>query len=121
METSSLGSALMSIATFGFPALVLLAWLYFRHKTRLTQLEVIGKIIERGDELDPEMEKILKDGYSRSHKLDYRSAVLWIAVGISFFMVLILTTPDQASVALILVAVGIARLIAGFYRWREAE
>lgn len=116
-----MGSALMSIATFGIPALVVLAWLYFRHKTRLAQLEVIGKIIERGNELDPEMEKILKDGYSRSHKLDYRSAALWIALGISFFIVLIFSTPDEAPAALIFLAIGIARLIAGYYRWREAE
>lgn len=121
MEGGSMSGALGALATFGFPALFGIAWLYFRNRARVAQLETIAKIVEAGKELDPELDKILKDGYRRNHKLDYRSGTIWLAIGIPLYVGMLMTSPDEAYVAFIIIGIGIAYFISGYYRWREAE
>jgi len=95
--------------------------LYFIHRVKAKKLDSIIKVVELGGNVDPEMMKILSTS-SVSYRTDYRYGLIWIAIGIPLFAgILIESGVGEAVFGSIPLLIGIAYLISGKLKLREAD
>lgn len=99
-----------------------LSILYFINRGQDKKLETIIKVVELGGTLDPEMMKMLT-GNSMSYKTDYKSGLIWLAIGLPIFLGILLESgASEAIFGSIPALIGVAYIISGKYRLRgEAD
>lgn len=104
-------------------ALIVIALLVFLYKSKVRKLETLVKIVELGGNVDPDMMKMLSAGGNANHKTDYKYGLIWLAVGIPLFLGVLFDEGADGGIAFTLVPilVGIAFLISGKYKLREAD
>ncbi len=94
---------------------------YFVSKIKTKKMDTLIKIVELGGNVDEETLKMLGDGRG-DHKADYRSGLIWLAVGLPLSLGIWMGSGiEEAVFGTIPVFVGIAYLIAGKYRLRESS
>ncbi|MBL4572674.1 MAG: hypothetical protein JKY86_06335 [Gammaproteobacteria bacterium] len=97
-----------------------LSILYFINRGHDKKLDTITKVVELGGTLDPEMMKMLT-GNSVSYKTDYKSGLIWLAIGLPvFFGIWLESGVAEAIFGAIPALIGVAYLISGKYRLRGA-
>lgn len=98
-----------------------LSILYFIHRVKAKKLDTIIKVVELGGSVDPEMMKMLSDT-SASYKTDYKYGLIWLAIGIPLVAGIGLESGmGEAVFGSIPLLIGVAYLISGKYRLREAD
>jgi len=98
-----------------------LSILYFIHRVKAKKLDTIIKVVELGGTVDPEMMKILSQS-SASYKTDYKYGLIWLAIGIPLFAGIGLQNGmGEAIFGSIPLLIGVAYLISGKFRLREAD
>lgn len=94
---------------------------YFASKIKSKKMDTLIKIVEMGGTADEETMKMLSGG-GGDHKADYRNGLIWLAIGIPLSLGIWMESGiEEAIFGTIPVFVGIAFLIAGKYRLREAS
>lgn len=116
------GEALIAIISVIFSLGVLpLGILYFIHRVKAKKLDTIIKVVELGGTVDPEMMKMLSQT-SASYKTDYKYGLIWLAIGIPLVAGIGLESGmGEAIFGSIPLLIGVAYLISGKYRLREAD
>jgi len=96
---------------------------YFLHRTKAKKLDTIIKIVELGGTVDPDMMKMLSDSNtSASYKTDYKYGLIWLAIGIPLCAGIWLDSGTGGAIfGSIPLLIGVAYLISGKYRLREAD
>lgn len=98
-----------------------LSILYFLHRVRAKKLDTIIKLVELSGNVDADMMKSLGDG-GNTYKTDYKYGLIWLAIGIPLFGgVWMESSIAEAVFCSIPILIGIAYLISGKYRLREAD
>lgn len=95
--------------------------LYFIHRVKAKKLDALIKVVELGGAVDPEMMKMLSNS-GASYKTDYKYGLIWLAIGLPLCGGI--WAEEGATGAIfgaIPVLIGIAYLISGKYRLREAD
>lgn len=101
----------------GLPLIVF----YFINKTKTSKIDALVKIVELGGKVDEETMKMLNDG-GGNHKTDYRSGLIWLAIGLPLALGIWMENGmGEAVFGTIPVFVGIAYLISGKFRLRESD
>lgn len=96
-------------------------FLYFIHRVKAKKLDTIIKVVELGGTVDPEMMKMLSDT-SASYKTDYKYGLIWLAIGIPVVAGIGLENGIREAIfGSIPMLIGVAYLISGKYRLREAD
>lgn len=94
--------------------------LVFLYKSRARKLDTLVRIIELGGNVEPETIRALSTD-SSNYKNDFRSGLIWLAVGIPLSIGMYFDEGIGAAIfGLVPVLIGIAHLISGKYRWRES-
>lgn len=112
--------AIPVITIFGvLPACVL----YFIHRMKAKKLDTIIKVVELGGTVDPDMMKMLSDSNTgASYKADYKYGLIWLAIGIPLCAGIGLESGmGEAIFGSIPLLIGVAYLISGKFRLREAD
>ena len=120
MESQVLIVVTPVIIIFGIlPACVL----YFIHRMKAKKLDTLIKIVELGGTVDPDMMQMLSDGSANAnYKIDYKYGLIWLAVGVPLCAGIWLGSGMEAAIfGSIPLLIGIAYLISGKYRLREAN
>lgn len=95
--------------------------LYFVHRVKAKKLDTIVKVVEIGGTVDPEMMKALSST-AAGYKTDYKYGLIWLAIGVPVFVGVWLDVGiAQAIFGSIPALIGVAYIISGKYRLREAE
>jgi hypothetical protein len=98
-----------------------LSIVYFANRGHDKKMDTIAKVVELGGTLDPEMMKMLT-GNSVSYKTDYKSGLIWLAIGLPLFLGIWLESgASEAIFGSIPALIGVAYLISGKYRLRGEE
>ena len=98
-----------------------LSILYFIHRVKAKRLDTIVKVIELGGTVDAETMKALSATNS-GFKTDYKYGLVWLAIGIPLFVGIWLESSlSEAVFGSIPALIGVAYLISGKYRLREAD
>jgi len=97
--------------------IAILTYLYF---SKIKQYEALLKIAEMGDKADEKLLKMFEK--KRSHKQDYRSSLIWIAIGIPIAIAIWNTeAADERILGLLPIFVGIALFISGKLRLKDPD
>lgn len=96
-----------------------LSILYYMHNVKNKRMDTMVKLAELGGSVDPEMmEQLTSSG--GTYKTDYKSGLIWLAVGMPLSMGLYLEEGlEAATFGFIPVLIGIAYLISGKLRLRD--
>lgn len=95
--------------------------LYFIHRVKAKKLDTIIKVVELGGNVDPEMMKMLSAS-GVSYKTDYKYGLIWLAIGIPLMGGIWLESGiGEAIFGSIPLLIGIAYLISGKFKLREAD
>lgn len=95
--------------------------LYFIHRMKAKKLDTIIKVVELGGTVDPEMMKMLSES-GATYKTDYKYGLIWLAIGIPLVAGIgIESGAREAIFGSIPMLIGVAYLISGKYRLREAD
>lgn len=98
-----------------------LSILYYVDKVKAKKLDTIIKVVELGGTVDPDMIKMLSHT-SASYKTDYKYGLIWLAIGIPLVAGIGLESGmGEAVFGSIPLLIGVAYLISGKYRLREAD
>lgn len=98
-----------------------IAILYFIHRVKAKKLDTIIKVVELGGSVDPEMLKTLGDS-GGNYKTDYKYGLIWLAIGLPLFGGIWLEAGfAEAIFGAIPVLIGLAYLVSGKLRLREAD
>ncbi len=96
--------------------------MYFIHRVSAKRLDTIIKVVELGGVVDPEMMKMLRGGNSANHKTDYKYGLIWLALGLPIVIGIGLESGiEEAVFGSIPMLIGVAYLISGKFRLREAD
>lgn len=107
------------IAIFMSLGVLPLIIMYFLNKIKSGRMEALIKVAELGGNIDDEQLKLLIGG-AADHKADYRSGLIWLAIGIPLALGLWMAGGFQVAIfGSIPLFVGIAFIISGKYRLRE--
>ncbi len=102
--------------------LILCVVLFYLHKSRVKKLDTLVKIVELGGNVDSEMMNLLSAGNSKNYKTDFKTGLIWLAIGLPLTLSIAFQSGlSQAVIGLIPVLIGIAYLVSGKYRWREED
>lgn len=106
---------LVPVSLFFSIALVLLMALYFRHRARVEAQTSLRQAIDRGQELTPELIKLMGDP-PRHPKADLRRGIIALAIGVGFAVFGLLLGEEDAIQPLLGVAsfpcvIGLAYII----------
>ncbi len=95
--------------------------LYFIHRVAAKKLDTIVRVVELGGTVDPEMMKML-GGNSATYKTDYKYGLIWLAIGLPLFLGMwVEGGMGEAIFGSIPLLIGVAYLISGKFRLREAD
>ena len=98
------------VFTIGSPILVVILLLFFSYRKRKQRTALVEKFIDAGKDVPPEVLSVLSG--NRDHTDNLHRGLLLSGVGIGFFLFLgLMVDWDVASIALIPLCVGIARLL----------
>ena len=98
------------VFTIGSPILIVILLLFFSYRKRKQRTALVEKFIDAGKDVPPEVLSVLSG--NRDHTDNLHRGLLLSGVGIGFFLFLgLMVDWDVASIALIPLCVGIARLL----------
>lgn len=101
--------------------IIILAILAYLYVSKVKRYEVMLRIAELGENVDERVITALEKG-QRSHKDDYRSALIWIAVGIPIAIAIWGTSVDsERYLGFIPILISFAYLVSGKLRLRDVE
>lgn len=93
----------------------------FTYRLKTKKMETIVKLAKLDGKVNLSMLKLLIDG-AGSYKKDYKIGLIWLAIGLPFLILGLSTNfRIQTIVALLPIFIGIAYLISGKFRLREAD
>lgn len=100
-------------------ASIIIGVLIFLYKSRVRRLDSLVKIVELTGNVDSETVRALGNGRS-SYKNDYRSGLIWLAIGIPLTLGLYLEEGMSGAIyGLLPILIALALGISGKYRLRE--
>lgn len=114
---------LIPFIVFSSFAITFIAWLFFRHKTRVESQHTIRLALEKGNELSPEFIKQIGEPEPPKDR-DLRRGMIWIAIGISLALLAVGIPEDDATGPMLGSAsfptlIGVAYLIMWRYGTRK--
>ncbi|MEX0964456.1 MAG: DUF6249 domain-containing protein [Pseudohongiellaceae bacterium] len=101
-----------------------LSLMYFLHRVKAKKLDTMVKVVELSGTVDPEMMKLLSNSTARetNYKTDYKYGLIWLAIGLPLCLGIFLESGiSEAIFGSIPVLIGLAYVISGKYRLREAD
>ncbi len=95
--------------------------LYVIYRVVTKKLDTIVKVVELGATVDPEMIKML-GGKNTTYKADYKYGLIWLAIGLPLVIGIGLESGmGEAVFGSVPLLIGVAYLISGKFRLREAD
>ncbi|KRO96873.1 MAG: DUF6249 domain-containing protein [Proteobacteria bacterium] len=98
------------LSTFGLPFIIIALILYYKHRKRRQRDILIGKFIDAGKEVPIEI--LMSSGAAGAPTGNFERGIMLMGIGIGLFLFLgMLIGWDIASVALIPLFIGVARVV----------